>query len=61
MDNICYAAAASVGSECVKCGYGLCYMQQEFEPAADHFLTPAAKKTGSRNFLIATEKYIPLS
>jgi hypothetical protein len=44
-----------VGSECDKCGYGLCYMQQKFETAADHFLTLAAKNTpaGSRNLLVA--------
>jgi len=33
-----------VGSECVKCRYGLCYIQQKFETAADHSLSLAAKK-----------------
>ena len=31
------------GSECVKCGYGLCYMQPKYETVVDHFLTLTAE------------------
>jgi len=37
-------SSSIVGSECVKCRYGLWYMQQKFETAADHSLSLAAKK-----------------
>jgi len=37
-----------VGSECFKCGYGLCYMQVRFETTADHFFTLAAKGKGHK-------------